>query len=344
MKSLTKLLFASFFLLSLLASAQSFGSALDYLEFIGKEQETVTKNTWKYTKAVAHSKSDRSITKKREVLIKTVARAIAKIDKAKGFNGEDYKTNVLKHMRLNESLLKKEYADIIDMKAVAEQSYDLMEAYILAQELADEKMMESQIEYEKNFYAFAEEYKINIIESDNDLGKKMAISNKVFDHTNALYLIFFKVYINEVYLWEAIEKSDVSGIQQNANALNQAAKDGLEILKTTDSYKTDKSLILAYKAVLNFFIDESETKIPVIADYLILKEDFETIKTTLDKTPEKKRTKAQIDSYNKKIKEINKAGTTYNKVNTSLNSNRQKVLIKMEEAKSKFLSRHVPKD
>ena len=344
MKSLTKLLFASFFLLSLLASAQSFDSALDYLEFIGKEQETVTKNTWKYTKAVAHSKSDRSITKKREVLIKTVARAIAKIDKAKGFNGEDYKTNVLKHMRLNESLLKKEYADIIDMKAVAEQSYDLMEAYILAQELADEKMMESQIEYEKNFYAFAEEYKINIIESDNDLGKKMAISNKVFDHTNALYLIFFKVYINEIYLWEAIEKSDVSGIQQNANALNQAAKDGLEILKTTDSYKTDKSLILAYKAVLNFFIDESETKIPVIADYLILKEDFETIKTTLDKTPEKKRTKAQIDSYNKKIKEINKAGTTYNKVNTSLNSNRQKVLIKMEEAKSKFLSRHVPKD
>lgn len=344
MKSLTKLLFASFFLLSLFASAQSFDSALDYLEFIGKEQETVTKNTWKYTKAVAHSKSDRSITKKREVLIKTVARAIAKIDKAKGFNGEDYKTNVLKHMRLNESLLKKEYADIIDMKAVAEQSYDLMEAYILAQELADEKMMESQIEYEKNFYAFAEEYKINIIESDNDLGKKMAISNKVFDHTNALYLIFFKVYINEVYLWEAIEKSDVSGIQQNANALNQAAKDGLEILKTTDSYKTDKSLILAYKAVLNFFIDESETKIPVIADYLILKEDFETIKTTLDKTPEKKRTKAQIDSYNKKIKEINKAGTTYNKVNTSLNSNRQKVLIKMEEAKSKFLSRHVPKD
>ena len=344
MKSLTKLLFASFFLLSLLASAQSFDSALDYLEFIGKEQETVTKNTWKYTKAVAHSKSDRSITKKREVLIKTVARAIAKIDKAKGFNGEDYKTNVLKHMRLNESLLKKEYADIIDMKAVAEQSYDLMEAYILAQELADEKMMESQIEYEKNFYAFAEEHKINIIESDNDLGKKMAISNKVFDHTNALYLIFFKVYINEVYLWEAIEKSDVSGIQQNANALNQAAKDGLEILKTTDPYKTDKSLILAYKAVLNFFIDESETKIPVIADYLILKEDFETIKTTLDKTPEKKRTKAQIDSYNKKIKEINKAGTTYNKVNTSLNSNRQKVLIKMEEAKSKFLSRHVPKD
>ncbi|WP_034058765.1 hypothetical protein [Lacinutrix jangbogonensis] len=344
MKALTKLIFASLFLFSIFSSAQSFDSALDYLEFIGKEQETVTKNTWKYTKAVAHSKRDKSISKKRKVLIKTVERAIAKIEKANGFDGEDYKKNVLNHMRLNESLLKKEYADIVDMKAVAEQSYDLMEAYILAQELADEKMTESQIEYEKNFYAFAEKHKINIIENENDLGKKMAISNKVFDHTNTLYLIFFKVYINEVYLWEAIEKNDVSGIQQNTNALNQAAKDGLEILKTVKPYKTDKSLILAYKAVFNFFSDESDNQIPVIADYLILNEDFETIKSTLDKTPEKKRTKAQIDAYNKKTKEINKAAANYNKVNASLNKNRQKVFLKMETTKSKLLSRHVPKD
>ncbi|APX99993.1 hypothetical protein [Lacinutrix venerupis] len=344
MNILSKIIIAFFLFISFFTNAQSFNTAVDYLEFIGKEQKTVTKNTWKYTKAIAHSKSDKSIAKKREVLIKTVERAIAKIEKANGFDGDTYKNNVLKHMRLNESLLKKEYADIIDMKAVAEQSYDLMEAYILAQELADEKMMQSQIEYEKNLYAFANKNKINIIESENDLGKKMEISNQVFDHSNALYLTFFKVYINEVYLWEAVEKSDVSGIQQNSNALNQAAKEGLKILDTIKPYKNDKSLILAYKTVFNFFIEESENKIPIIADFLILKEDFETIKTAIDKTPENKRTKDQIDAYNKKTKEINKAGNNYNKVNSALNSNRQKVLIKMEEAKSKFLARHVPND
>lgn len=344
MKPLKKTLFALLFICSFFASAQSFDTAVEYLEFIGKEQEVVTKNTWKYTKAVAHSKNDKSITKKREVLIKTVERAILKIEKAKGFDGDEYKNNVLKHMRLNESLLKKEYADVIDMKAVADQSYDLMEAYILAQELADEKMTESQIEYEKNFYAFADKHKINIIESDNDLGKKMAISNKVFDHSNELYLIFFKVYINEVYLWEAIEKGDVSGIQQNANALSETAKEGLEILKTTKPYKTDRSLILANKAVFDFFIDETDNQIPIIADFLILKEDFETIKNTIDKTPERKRTKEQIDAYNKKIKAINKAGENYNKVNNNLNKNRQKVLAKLDEVKAKYLARHVPKD
>ena len=135
--------------------AQNFDHAVDYLDFLGKEQEVVTKNMWKYTKALAHSKSDRSINAKRENLIKSVERTISKIEKADGFDGDDYKNQVLKHLRLNEKLLKHEYAEIIDMKAVAEQSYDMMEAYILAQRLANKKMAESQAEYETNLYAFA---------------------------------------------------------------------------------------------------------------------------------------------------------------------------------------------
>ncbi|WP_299889640.1 hypothetical protein [uncultured Lacinutrix sp.] len=344
MRILTKLLFALLLIASFQSNAQSFDTAVEYLDFLRKEQEIVTKSTWKYTKAVAHSKSDKNINKKRKVLIKTVERAIAKIERAQGFDGDDYKNNVLKHMRLNESLLKQDYAKIIDMKAVAEQSYDLMEAYIIAQELADKKMADSQAEYEANFYAFAAKHKINVIESDDDLGKKMEISNQVFNHTNALHLIFYKVYINEVYLWDAINNNDVSGIQQNTNALNETAKEGLEILKTQKTYKTDKSLIAATKTVFEYFIDETENKISQIADFLILQDDFQTIKNTLEKTPEKKRTKEQVDAYNKKIKEINKAGASYNKVSASLNTNRQKVLEKLETTKSKFLDRHIPKD
>jgi len=247
-------------------------------------------------------------------------------------------------MSLNESLLKQDYAKIVDMKAIAEQSYDLMEAYVLAQELADEKMAESQAAYESNFYAYATKHKINIIESDNDLGKKMKVSNEVFKHTNAMHLIFFKVYINEIYLWNAIQSNDISGIQQNANALSETAKEGLELLKTQEAFKTDKSLIMATKTVFEFFLDEAENKIPQISEFLVLNDDFLTIKNALEKTPEKKRTKEQIDAYNGKIKEINEAGTSYNKLNASLNANRQKVLNKLDATKTKFLARHVPKD
>ncbi|MCB0383257.1 MAG: hypothetical protein KDD05_08155 [Psychroserpens sp.] len=325
-------------------TAQSFNNASEYLDFVAEEQEAITKNMWKYTKAVAHSKSDRSIEGKRKNLLKTIEQAISKIEKAQGFDGDDYKNQVLKHMRLNKSLLNHDYAEIVDMKEVAEQSYDAMEAYIIAQEMADKKMEESQKEYETNFYAFAEKHNIQIIESENDLGQKMKISNEVFEHYNDMYLIYFKVYINEVYLWEAIEANDISAIQQNANALNAAAREGLEVLKSQSQYKNDDSIINATKNAFEFFIDETENKMPQITDFLILNEDFEKIKTTLEQTPERKRTKEQIDAYNKKVKDINKGVKNYNKVNTELNSERQKAINELNNTNANFLANHIPND
>ncbi|WP_460219554.1 hypothetical protein [Psychroserpens sp. MEBiC05023] len=344
MKTFTLQLTMFLFCIVATLNAQSFDNASAYLDFVGKEQQAVTKSMWKYTKAVAHSKSDRSINGKRKNLLKTVDKAIAKITKAEGFDGDDYKNKVLKHMTFNRDLLNQDYAKIIDMKEVAEQSYDLMEAYILAQELADQKMEESQRDYEKDFYEFAAKHNIQIIESDSDLGKKMAISNEVFEHYNDLYLTYFKVYINEVYLLDAIQANDVSAIQQNANALSTAAKEGLEILKTKTTYKKDNSIINATKKAFEFFIEESEVKIPQITEFLILNEDFESIKNTIEQTPERKRTKELIDNYNKKVKVINKGAKNYNKVNAELNTKRQNIINGLNNTNSNFLSKHIPKD
>jgi hypothetical protein len=344
MKHITLTLSLFFILASNLLTAQSFNNASEYLDFVAEEQQAITKNMWKYTKAVAHSNSDRSIEGKRKNLLKTVDRAILKIEKAEGFDGDVYKNQVLKQMRLNKNLLNHDYAEIVDMKAVAEQSYDAMEAYIIAQEMADKKMEESQKEYETNFYAYAKKHDIQIIESENDLGRKMKVSNEVFQHYNDMYLIYFKVYINEVYLWEAVEANDISAIQQNANALNAAAKEGLDILKTQTQYKNDDSLINATKNAFEFFIDETENKMPQLTDFLILNEDFEKIKNNLEQTPERERTKEQIDAYNKKIKDINKAIKNYNKVNTELNNERQTIINDLNNANANFLANHIPND
>ncbi|MBO6607080.1 LIC11966 family surface protein [Psychroserpens sp.] len=332
------------FIVSNVSIGQSFNNASEYLDFVSNEQQAVSRSMWKYTKAVAHSKSDRSIEGKRRNLLKTIDKAIAKIEKANGYDGDEYKNKVLKVLNINKNLLNQDYAEIIDMKAVAEQSYDAMEAYMIAQEMADKKMEEAQQEYEKNFYEFAGKHNINIIESESDLGKKMKLSNEVFEHYNDLYLAYFKVYINEVYLWEAVEANNVSAIQQNANVLNSAAKEGLEILNQKALYKNDKSVVNATKKVFEFFIEESENQIPEITDFLILNEDFEKIKTSLENTPERKRTKDQVNLYNKKVKEINKAINNYNKVNNDLNMQRQKVINGLDNANANFLSRHIPRD
>ncbi len=327
-----------------LSYAQTFDSAIDYLNFIGEEQTEVTKSMWKYTKAVAHSKRDSKISKRREQLIDQITTSKKNITKANGFDGNDFKNNVLELIRVNESILKQDYAQIIDMKEVAEQSYDLMEAYILAQELADKKMEESQATYEKQLLEFAGKHKINIVENDSDLSKKMAKSNEVFSYNNKLYLLFFKVYINDVYLNEAINTKDLSGIQQNSNALNIAAKNGLEQLETMEAYGSDKALLIATKEVFDFYVSMTTNDIPKLIDFHILEEEFKTLTNSIEQTPAKKRTKEQIDTYNKKVKAFNNGVATFNKTNQNLNNNKQRIFNDYENTKQSFLSRHIPND
>jgi len=324
--------------------SQQFKSALDYLEFVSNEQQIITKNTWKYTKAIAHSKNDRTIEGRRNSLIKSVERAIQKIEKAKGFDGDEFKKQVLLNLDLNKSLLQQDYAKIIDMKTVAEQSYDAMEAYMLAQELANKKMAEAQQEFEMHYYAYARKHNIDILENDSDLGKKMKISGEVFDHYNQLYLIFFKVYMNEVYLYDAISREDVSAIEQSASALLESSREGLAKLDTVTLYKKDRMLIDATTKVFEFFIDESENKIPVITDFLVANADFEAIRKSLESTPERKRTKEQIDAYNEKVPLINKAVEDYNRTNASLNKKRETVIGNLNESYQRFLAKHIPND
>ena len=325
-------------------NAQQFKNALQYLEFVSGEQEIVTRNTWKYTKAIAHSKSDRTVDSKRKTLIKSIERAQMKIEKAQAFEGDEFKQNVLNNLELNKNLLQQDYEKIIDMKAVAEQSYDLMEAYMLAQELADEKMTKAQQEYEMHYYAYARKHNINIIESETDLGKKMQISSDVFDHYNELYLTFFKVNMNEVYLYEAIERNDISAIEQSSNALSESAAEGLAKLDTITLYKKDRMLVDATRKTFEFYLDEANNQVPKLTDFLILNEEFEAIRAQLENTPKKKQTKAQIDAYNEKVPQINKAVDEYNRTNTLLNKKRQQVIGGLNSSYERFLAKHIPKE
>lgn len=340
-----KLLFLlPFLMLTANCDAQKFRTALDYMNFISRQQVLIVKSSWRYTQAVAHSKNDRTIEKKRDILIRSIDRAIMKITKAQGFEGEtEYKEKVLQNLQINKSLLLDEYSEIIDMQAVAEQSYDAMEAYILAQELADQKMAEAQKEYEENFYAFAKKHEIEIYDGQSELGSKMEISNAVFDYHNDLYLIFFKVYFNESNLLEAIGKKDISAIRQNINALKLAVEEGLEEIDKKPLYKKDDRIAKATKEVFQIHLTEANNTIPQILDYLVLDEDFEKIKTAIEKTPEADRTQEQIDRYNAKVDELESKRELVNKTIDQLFKERNKKLERLDKANAKFLDKHVPK-
>ncbi|WP_294823526.1 hypothetical protein [uncultured Flavobacterium sp.] len=331
------------FIVSLTCAAQDFKAPVDYLNFIGKESKPISANTWKYTKAVAHSKSARRIDASRKNLIKSIQAASKKIGATNGYKGDVvYRDQLLAYFSISEKYINDEYDKIINMQEVAEQSYDLMEAYILTRDMVNEKI---NAEFEKlnaNQMEFANKYNITLSEDETELSKKMEISNQVFKHQSDMYLIFFKVYITDANLMKAVQDKNINTMQQNASALESFVTEGIEKLKASKPYKNDMMLVNATKKVLEFYKKEALEFAPAVTDFMMLNQKAEEGKKAMD--AKGKPSKAELDAYNKTVAGLNKAIDGYNKLNTKFNNDRNNAITAWNAASEGFVSKHVPKD
>lgn len=335
-----------FFCTLTIATAQEFKTPVDYLNYIGKETDVITRNTWKYTKTVAHTKNARRIDANRKALVKSIQNASKKIEALKdGYKGDvEYRNQLLAYLAISEKNINQEYEKIIDMQEVAEQSYDYMEAYIMARDLVNEKINAEVDKLNANQKVFANKYNIQIGEDNSELGKKMKISNEVFENHTQLYLIFFKVNFTESVLLKAIETNDLSAIQQNSNALAQYANEGLEKLKTFKAYKNDMSLVLATKKELEFSKKEALELSPSVVSFMMLNQKFQENKKVMDNKAAGNRSKEEIDNFNKLVNELNKEVVNYNRTINKFNTERTNVLNNWNVTGDNFIARYVPID
>lgn len=324
--------------------AQEFKSAVDYLTYIEKEQGLIAKSTWKYTTAVAHSKSARRIDNTRKQLVKSIEASQKKIGALKdGFKGDvEYRNQVLQYLDICKININEEYSKLIDMQEVAEQSYDAMEAYLLMRDLINEKLDAENEKVANAFHSFAAKYQIKITEGNNELSNKIKLSGEVFDYHTAIYLIFFKVNFTDNNLSDAIEKKDLSAIQQNANALTQYADEGLAKLKSIKPYGKDQSMITVTKKALEYYKKQAQQYAPKIVEFIMFNEKFENAKKTLEAKNPKDRTKEEIDSFNAMVKQINKEIDNYNKTNNANFQEKNAVINEWNTVGDNFISSHVP--
>lgn len=339
-----KLLLVITFFISLNIKAQEFKSPVEYLSYIGKEQENISKSMWKYTSAVAHSKSARRIDNTRKLLVKSIQTANKKVSALKdGYKGDlDYRNQVIEFLNISEKNINEEYDKIINMQEVAEESYDLMEAYIMTRDLVNKKI---DAEYDKVSLAqktFAAKYNINLTEDVSELGKKMKISGEVFDYHTQLYLIFFKTNITDLFLSQAIEKKDLGSIQQNSSALIQYADEGLEKLKGIKPYNGDNTMVLATKKALEYYKKQAQQFAPKVVDFLMFNEKFETARKSLESKSDKDRTKEEIENYNGMVKQINKEIDNYNKISNTNLQEKNTIINNWNSTGDIFISAHVP--
>lgn len=339
-----KYLLSVFLLTTSLLHAQSNSDAGEYLERIGEQFYEISKDMMSYTSATAHGKGARKVEKKRQELIATLKQAEFNVRKLRPFKeSSQLRDTVVSYLHLSRIVLTEDFGKIINLEDVAEQSYDAMEAYLLAKELAYEKLDLSSDRLKEQQKVFANTYNIKLIENESELSRKLEKAGKVNAYYNQVYLVFFKSYKDEAYLMEALSKGDVNAMEQTKNALATSSAEGLKKLTQIGVFNYDATIKNACSQMLTFLQQEANDKMPGQIDFYLKKDNFEKIKKAFDSKRQNDRTQSDIDQYNKSLKEYNDAVTRYNTVNNELNKKRSVVFEQWNKAIDDFMSKHVPR-
>lgn len=344
MKSRSFLLTVFLLLGAFAVSHAQYNTPVDYMNAVTGDSKNISAKVWSYISASSHSKSTKKVEKSRMELLETISSAMKKLAKVPPYEGDaSFRDSALMYLELSFHIFNEDYANIVNMEEVAEQSYDYMEAYMLAREKANDKLDGAFDMLRSEQQKFADGHNINLVEAEEDQqSKNMKIANEVYKYYNELYLIFFKSYKQEVFMMEAMQREDVNAVEQNKNSLSTYSKDGLTKIAALSSYKNDRSLIDAAKSMLEFYQKEADKDVAIITDYYLKKEKFDKLKAAFEAKKESSRTQTDVDQYNTGVKELNTAVNTFNATNQELNQKRAQYLDRWNMSVQNFLDRHVP--
>lgn len=325
------------------SQAQQFEHGGEYMDYLFADHPQYQQSLWSYIKAAAHSKNTRKVEKRRRELVNTAFAIKKKVSRLVPYEQDASLRDALAtYFDLTYKVLKEDYAKIVDMEAIAEESYDAMEAYILAKEKANDKVDEAGEQLEAAQKVFAEAHNIELISQSSDTGKKLEEASAVYHYYNQVYLIFFKAYKQEAYLLTALEASDVNALIQNQNSLKNYALEGLSKLDTFPKYKGDGSIINAAKEVMSFYLSEADEKVPVLANLFLVQDKMEKVQASFEAIAPAKRTQGDVDNYNNVVNEYNQAVNDFNATIEALNKDRSSHLDNWNKTTDKFIDTQIP--
>ena len=340
MRNLFAFLLVAFFTTTI--QAQDTQAALAYMEDINNAVDDTQGETWRYLKAATKGRSARTMERKREALVDEIGDVIGKVRKIGGFKGDRaYQTEVLNYLKLTHIVIREDYSQIMDMEDIAERSYDDMEAYLLAKEIASEKMDSALTIYQNAQEEFASKHNIELVEGEKSRRQeKIAKASKALGYYNNIFLIFFRANVQESYVIDAMNRNDLVSLEQNINALKSATAMAQEALDTVSKFEGDPKLIVAAQQMLKFYQNEAERDFPEVVDFYVKKENFERLAKMMESKKKRDLTEEDIANYNKAVEEYNALIPKFNSANERTNNKRNEMLERWNDRLEEFFDAH----
>ena len=325
------------------ANAQTFENAGQYMGAINKAREGMDAKYMQYLSAAAHGRRARKVENLRIQLLESITQSRYKTIELPFYNGDNsLRQGSIDYILLLYRIFNEDFAKIVNLEEIAEQSFDEMQAYLLLQEKTSEKLREAATSLQKTSTEFAARHKVTIVNKQDALGEKMSMAGKLNTYTDKVYLLYFKCNWQDDRMVKAMNAKKVNEIEQSRNALAQYAVEGLKALDTLRVFNGDPTLANACRQVLEFYKKMAEKDIPGLTDFYLKEDNFLKIKKSFDAKSPQSRTQQDIDAYNKAIDEMNAGINNFNKSNNAINNSRNQVLKNYQEAEKKFADTHMP--
>jgi hypothetical protein len=325
------------------AQAQTDDNPVAYMNSFVAVHEDMNNKDLIYQSAAAHGKRLRRVEKLRKQAVDAIDVAMDKSVALPAYKGDNsLRQASITYINFCHKIFNEDYAHIVDLEEISEESVDKLQAYLLLQEKTDEKFEEANKTWDKAYADFAAKYKVTLIDSKSDKGEKIETANKLNKYFNALHVLFFKCNWENNQLVKSLGTKNVNDIEQCRNALIKYANEGLIGVDTLRSFNGDASMAQTCKESLIGFKKIAETIIPKMTDHYLKEENFNNIKKAFEAKSPSDRTNQDIDAYNKAVKEINNDVNTYNQNNNEMNNLGTQIVNNWNSTEKTFLDNNMP--
>ncbi len=317
-------------------------SPVEYMSSLMVPLEKTKDDTWNYLKAVTRGRGGRKVESARQDLLAQLKSSKFEVKKKAAYESDvSLRDAVVNYLELSYIVLKEDFDKILDMEDIAEQSYDLMEAYLLAKEKANDKLSSAFDSVVTVQAAFAEKYGITLLAAEKDkTSEKIRKASESLSYYNQVYLIFFKCYKQEAYVLDAMQRNDITALAQNTATFVQYCDESLTKAKSLESYRGDAILKTAVQRILHFYQREAEEDFPAISDFYVKKDNFEKIQKAFESKSKNERTQEDVNRMNTARQEYNTSVNKVNQIMNASNDSRNRELKSWNEQVENFFTTH----
>jgi len=218
----------------------TFTNPTDYNNYIVNEQRLLLRKNLRYISKSAHSDNEKKIEARRLDVVKQNELALARLAKLKAYEGDvDFKENATDALLMQLKVYSEDYKNVDFLAATRTQSFENMEQYFRAMEIAEAKLQAVGDSVDAAQKRFAKRHKLTITrdKETEELDKYIEAVAVVNAYQHKVYLAQFRIEKASARVGDAMSAQDVAAFGEARKQLAEDAKNALADLAVIPAFR-----------------------------------------------------------------------------------------------------------